>query len=382
LVAAYHDAGINIIMDVVYNHVSSLSNSAFNILAPKYYFRYTINGQPSNGSGCGNETASENAMFRKFMIDSTAFWAKEYKLGGFRFDLMGLHDIDTMNQVVASLKKINPSICVYGEPWTGGASGLSSDYTSAAQANMSAYDGFGSFNDKMRDGLIKGGMSGKAEKGWVTEATAAVPASQDDVVSGVKGFTGTISSDPDKAVIYASCHDNYTLTDRASAAGITDAEQLKYMPMLANALVLTSQGTSFILAGEEFLRTKKGDSNSYASSYAVNELDYALAISNADMVASYKKLIALKQSVDGLHLGKDEAKKVAVDVSADNQISYSIKDTANNKMYKIVHTNGYGKAAAIDMSGYTLELCTHGSVELSASTICPALSTVIGVKSL
>ena len=167
LVKAYNLEGINIIMDVVYNHVNSANGSNFDVLMPEYYYRYNDDGGLSNGSGCGNETASEMPMFRKFMVDSASFWAKEYKLGGFRYDLMALHDIETMNEVVAKLKTINPSICVYGEPWAGGTSPLDST-KAASQANGRSYEGYGQFNDQMRDALIAGGMKAVTSLAWIT----------------------------------------------------------------------------------------------------------------------------------------------------------------------------------------------------------------------
>ncbi|MDE7161910.1 MAG: hypothetical protein K2N65_04025, partial [Anaeroplasmataceae bacterium] len=168
LVMAYNQAGINIIMDVVYNHVNGLERSNFDVLMPGYYFRYN-SGAPSNGSGCGNETASEMYMFRKFMKDSTEFLAREYKLGGFRFDLMGVHDVETMNQLADNLHtNVNQAITVYGEPWAGGTIGLLGA-DPANQSNLNKYVGYGAFNDKMRDALIKGGLSGVDEKGWITD---------------------------------------------------------------------------------------------------------------------------------------------------------------------------------------------------------------------
>jgi len=201
VVRDYNEAGMSIIMDVVYNHVNGIDRSNFDTLMPYYYFRYVSSKTPYNGSGCGNETASEKAMFRKFMIDSTEFWMKEYKLGGFRFDLMGLHDTATMNLLVENLKEINPNALVYGEPWTGGASGLKAS-ESAIQRYANKYKGFGAFNDLLRDSLIKGGLNPVSEKGWVTEASKK--SSIGDLRDSLKGMTGTFTSDPNKMVAYAT----------------------------------------------------------------------------------------------------------------------------------------------------------------------------------
>ena len=388
LVEAYHEAGVNVIMDVVYNHVSGVTNSPFDVTMPGYFFRYNSDGSLSNGSGCGNETASDMPMFRKYMIDSTAFWASEYKLGGFRFDLMGLHDLTTMNALTANLKTIDPTICVFGESWTSGTSTLTTSL-SCQQVNEDEYVGYGAFNDQMRDALIKGGLNAVTAKGWVTNTSAVVATDYTTLISGLKGFTESTTlvgtEDPDKTINYASCHDNYTLYDRCGKAGITDATQLHYMPMLANSLVLTSQGTPFLLAGEEFLRTKNGDGNSYNSGYAVNALDYSLKITNADIFANYQKLILLKESADGLHLDATGAATFRVTMTDDqNQLSYTIADTAASKQYLIVHNNGVGDLPTVDMSGYDLYLDTRNRTDLtlgSATTFLP-FETVIGVKNV
>ena len=354
LVKAYNEAGINIIMDVVYNHVAGLDGSNFDVLMPKYYFRYR-SGVASNGSGCGNETASELSMFRKFMIDSTEFWATEYKLGGFRFDLMGVHDVETMNQLAENLHKINPYITVFGEPWTGGTTALST--TAATQANMALFKGYGQFNDKMRDSLIKGGLCGVSEKGWVSGNVSTT----NDLINGLKGITLASVIDPTKSISYTTCHDNYTLYDRIRAAGISNPDTIKKQAMLANSCVFTSQGITFMLAGEEMLRTKGGDSNSYQSSYEVNQINYALKVRNLDMFENYKKLIALKQNTAVFGKSAEEIlKDVEITKNDDGSlITMKIIDRTNNVEYIICHSNGLIKSLKlVNLSGYTLYLDT------------------------
>jgi len=384
LIADYTKAGINIIMDVVYNHVASAQASNFQALVPGYYFRYNAAGNFSNGSGCGNETASEHYMMRKFIVDSASYWAKEYKLGGFRFDLMGIHDLETMNAVEASCKAILPSICIYGEPWAGGDVALDGSLL-AKQANGNSYVGYGQFNDGMRDALIKSGMNDVSNKGWVSDMDYAHKSDLKNIVEGLRGTTdsATVIADPDKTVNYAACHDNYTLYDRiVLAVGRYDARWTKQMCTLANSVVFTSQGTTFMLAGDEFARTKGMNGNSYNSSYKVNELDYGLKITNASMFASYQKLIALKQKTDGLHLDKAAATNLSIETSGDNEIVFTLKDTANGKTYKVVHANGYGTPAAVNFEGYTsLYLDTlNKNVSLSASTPIANYQTLIAVK--
>ena len=388
LVKAYHDAGIEIIMDVVYNHVSAASGSNFDVLMPNYYYRYTAAGTLSNGSGCGNETASENYMMRKFMVDSIKFWTKEYKLGGYRFDLMGLHDLTTMAELTAEAKKINPHVTIYGEPWTGGTSPLP-ESDSAKQINGNKYNGYGAFNDHLRDALIKGGLSAATEVGWIANIESPIGAlDQNKLLAGIKGATlGSVRiDDPNKTVNYVTCHDNYTLYDRIIATKkFTDADKntIKKMNVLANSVVFTSQGTSFMLAGEEFLRTKGGDHNSYMSSYKVNELDYALKIEHLDMFESYQKLIKFKQETSALHLEQDKASALNVMLSDDcSQIRINLNDTENSTQYVIIHANGLTSNKSYDLTGYTLYWSTlHGTERTLDATFVPErFETIIAYK--
>lgn len=407
VVKSYLDNGINIIMDVVYNHVNSVNGQNFDTLAPGYFFRYTSDGGLSNGSGCGNETASENTMFRKFMEDSTSFWLKEYKLGGFRFDLMALHDLDTMNGLTAKLKEINPNVCVYGEPWTGGSTTLSGT-KQASQANLAKYEGYGQFNDGMRDALVKSGMSGYGESGFVTGSNATVQ----NIASGIIGRTHTSSTyaatDPDKTVNYVSCHDNFTLYDRftayAETNGLTiDDSTKEKMNVLANSFVFTSQGTSFMLAGEEMLRSKGKDlsiaHNSYNAGDEVNQLDYSNLVKYPEMNAAYKKLIALKQDNSAFHLGADEVKALPIyktaglmkiTASDNHEFVYEfpvMKDGASVGTVKVAHANDPADGTSldpVDFEGYELYLDTlspeSSSLELTSSTPIQPYQTVVGIK--
>jgi len=331
-------------------------------------------------------------MMRKFMIDSASYWTKEYKLGGFRFDLMGLHDIETMNELTAACQKINPKIAIYGEPWTGGSTTLSSDLQ-AKQANLSSFVGYGAFNDKIRDALIKGGLNSTTSVGWATSFDTNYKPAGDvaTVVGGIKGITGSSTSgvaDPDKSIAYVACHDNYTIFDRVVLAVYGRlGSWTKPMCTLANSVVFTSQGTSFMLSGDEFLRHKPGtnavsNGNSYNASYDVNALDYNLKITNASMFTTMQKLVSLKQKVDGLHLDAEGIKSLSVTVSSDsNMLTYEINDTANSKTYKIVHACGVGTLPSVDFSGYSLYLDTlESGVTLSAATTISPFQSIIAVK--
>ncbi len=397
LVQAFNGEDINIIMDVVYNHVNSATGSNFDVLMPGYYFRYS-DSKLANGSGCGNETASERAMYRKFMIDSVCFWAEEYKLGGFRFDLMGLHDMETMELLVDALEKINPNIVVYGEPWTGGTSPLP-DSQKANQANASKFEGYGQFNDQMRDALIKGGLNGASQTGWVTNRLNVSGGDMGSIIHGLKGETNYSITNPNTTVNYVTCHDNYTLYDRIQAAGIKDEDTVAKMAVLANSVVFTSNGTTFMLAGEEFLRTKNVDGasadevhNSYQSSYKVNELNYALKIENAGVFDVYKKLIEFKTTCSGLHLEEIEieANYVVTALNGGSAFQIDVKDVANGREYRIVHANGTvrdNNVVTVDFSGYTLWLDTlqptfNVTTNLSAETSVQAYQTIIAYKTI
>ena len=303
MVMALHEAGIGVIMDVVYNHTYEGSTSFFNKTVPNYYYRLDSAGLWMSNSGCGNDTASERAMFRKYMIDSVTYWAEEYHIDGFRFDLMGLHDVETMNQLRTALDEINPDLITYGEGWSmsGG------NYNFPAMANQTSASIMDTrisfFNDQFRDGM----------KGSVFESTGTgflqVPntSNMSSVLTGIRANVGSgnwKAQNPEQTVTYVDCHDNHTLYDRlvASTRGestelyATRYEDLVAMNKMAAAVVYTSQGVPFILAGEEFARTKYGDHNSYMSSPAINKLDWNRTVDYADLVSYYKGLIQLREA--------------------------------------------------------------------------------------
>lgn len=313
MVQSLHQNGIRVVMDVVYNHTMESVESNFNRIVPGYYYRMTADGHFSNASGCGNETASERAMMRKFMIDSVVYWAQEYHIDGFRFDLMGIHDIQTMNEIRDALDQVDASILMYGEGWTGGFSPLP-DYERALKMNMWKLDShIAAFSDNLRDG-IKGSVFSAWERGFIngredmeeTIKFGVVASTQHDEVNyqRVRYANSPWAAEPTQTVNYASAHDNLTLWDKLALSNASDSlEDRIKMNLLSAAIILTSQGIPFFQAGEEFLRSKPRDEagtvfeeNSYNSPDYVNSLKWDRKSDYIDVYNYYRGLIAVRKS--------------------------------------------------------------------------------------
>jgi len=348
MVQALHENGLGVVMDVVYNHTYS-QDSNLNRIVPYYYYRYTNTGDSANGSGCGNETASERRMFRKYMVDSVAYWQTEYHIDGFRFDLMGLHDVDTMQQIEKAVHRIDPEAILYGEGWTGGTSPLRENLR-AVQANIhevkaseGAIGGVAVFNDAIRDGL-KGSVFDAKAKGWISGNVSKTTANQ--VLFGVTGgdhATGASWKVDDALMInYMSSHDNRTLWDiLKNADPNATVEQRLQMNRLGASLVLMSKGTPFFLAGEEMLRTKGGNENSYNASDAVNNIDWEALTPDSDayaMMLCYQQLIALRKANPWLYNGTVagevlEGNAIAAAYTLDGQlVGYLVANPADTPM--------------------------------------------------
>ena len=305
MVLALHRAGIRVVMDVVYNHTYRGEDSHFHAIVPGYYHRQNAAGGFSNGSGCGNEIASDRSMVRKMIVDSLVHWAREYHVDGFRFDLMGLHDLATMKEARRALDRVDRSILLYGEGWTGGDSPL--PYAKRAmKTNVRALDRIAAFSDTIRDG-IKGTVMDHAKGGFVQGAPGFEEAIKSGVVASCphrqvaypKGdaWRGPWAGEPWRCVTYNSCHDNHALWDKLALTSGAEPEAMRVrMNKLAAAIVLTSQGISFLHAGEEFARTKKGVENSYNRPDSVNAIDWRRKRRYADLVAYYHGLVALRKA--------------------------------------------------------------------------------------
>lgn len=315
LVKSLHENGIGVILDVVYNHTFFTKESVFNQTVPGYFYRQKEDGSFSNASGCGNEIASERSMVRKYIIDSLKYWATEFHIDGFRFDLMGILDLETMKAIRAGLDKTNPGLFLYGEGWTADQSPMPENLR-AVKNNIPQLRGIAGFNDDFRDAL-KGNHGSKKSKGFVT----GLELNEESVKFGIVGainhpqinfdFIETLNygwaAEPSQCINYVSCHDNYTLFDKLkmSRAKATDNE-LRKMVKLAGALILTSQGVPFLHAGVEFCRTKGGNGNSYKSPDSVNQIDWSRKEEYHDVFKYYQKLVELRKNHPAFRMNSAE----------------------------------------------------------------------------
>ena len=398
MVQSLHASGLRVILDVVYNHTADTSSN-FNQFVPGYFYRHTAKGAYSNATACGNETASENAMMRKYMIESVVYWAKEYHLDGFRFDLMGVHDIETMNEISAALHKIDPTIFIYGEGWTAGSSPLAEDLR-AVKKNASKLDKIAVFNDDMRDG-IKGGWSDVKSKGFVSGAVGKA----ESVKFGIVGSTQHAQIDynkvnyskvpwaaePYQSINYVSCHDDNTLFDRLKISNpdVSEVDLIK-MDKLANAIVLTSQGVPFLHAGAEMLRTKQGVANSYNSPDSINQIDWSRKAKYKAVVDYYKGLIELRKNHPAFRMPSTQMIQTHLnflDTKDPNIIAYRISGDANGDAWKniLVIFNGNTTDKKINIPTGSWTLATDGNTinekgikQVSAGEIAiPATSAYI-----
>ena len=345
MVQALHRAGIRVILDVVYNHTFDIAGSNFQKTYPDYFYRKTAEGRYSDGSGCGNETASEKPLMREFMKESVEYWVNEYHIDGFRFDLMGVHDIETMNEIRAAVDKIDPSIYIYGEGWSAGACAYPQEKL-AMKANTRELNGIGAFCDDMRDAL-RGPFSDDTKGGFL----AGVKGQEESIKFGIAGAIAhpqidmtkvnyskeAWTNEPSQMIAYVSCHDDMCLTDRlrASIPYIGDDELIR-LDLLAQTAVFTSQGVPFMLAGEEMLRDKKGVHNSYKSPDSINRLDWNNLKRYPQVFDYYKGLIALRKAHPAFRMGSaDEVRKHLEFLDApEGVVAFRLKDNAGGDVWR------------------------------------------------
>lgn len=399
MVKAFHDHGIGVVLDVVYNHTGLTEKSNFNLEVPGYYYRHNKDGSYSNASGCGNETASERAMMRKFMLESVKYWAQEYHIDGFRFDLMGIHDIETMNRIAAELKRINPSAFIYGEGWTGGSSPLSEELR-AVKKNTRFMKNISAFSDDLRDG-IKGSVFEEKSKGFVSGAKNLEESIKFGVVGAIYhnqiiystvNYSDTVwAEQPWQAVSYVSCHDNHTLFDKLkiSRPKATKTE-IKAMHKLANAIVLTCQGIPFLHAGVEMMRTKGGEHNSYNLPDSVNQIDWNWKVENKDVFDYYKAIIALRKNHSSFSLPSAEAvrKHLRFMETQPGLVGFTISGYTNGDTWKqvLVVYNANPKTRKIVLEGeWNLavlgnEVNEQGIRKVSESLDVPGISMLVAFR--
>lgn len=368
MVMALHKAGIRVILDVVYNHTFNIKNSNFQRISPDYYYRKTADGRYSDGSGCGNETASEKPLMRTYMIESVKYWVNEYHIDGFRFDLMGVHDIETMNQIRHEVNNIDPSIYIYGEGWSAGSCAYPTEKL-AMKANAQKLDGIGAFSDEMRDAL-RGPFSDDHKGGFL----AGVSGQEESIKFGIVGAIqhpqvdmtkvnyskAPWTNSPSQMVSYVSCHDDMCLTDRlrTSMPGINTDELIR-LDLLAQTAVFTSQGVPFMLCGEEMLRDKKGVANSFRSPDNINHLDWNNLKKYPEVFDYYSGLIALRKAHPAFRLGNAEAVRQHLEFlsAPSGVVAFRLKNHAGgdawNNIVVILNANRTPQTINIPQSQYT-----------------------------
>lgn len=372
MVQALHKAGIRVILDVVYNHTYSIEGSNFQRTFPDYFYRKTAEGKYSNGSGCGNETASERPLMRKFMLESVRYWAEEYHIDGFRFDLMAVHDTETMNAIRQELDQIDPSIFVYGEGWSAGNCAWPEEKR-ALKAHIGQMPGIAAFSDELRDAL-----RGPFDDDHKGAFLAGIAGSEESIKAGIVGMIAhpqvdylkvnytkePWANEPTQMMAYVSCHDDMCLTDRlrTELPGITDQELVR-LDLLAQTAVLTSQGVPFILAGEEVLRDKQGVHNSFESPITINRIDWSRRAFFPQVFDYYRGLIRLRKAHPAFRLGEAGLVRQHLEFlpSGDGLVAFVLKNHAGgdswNNIYVVLNANREAREVSVPKARYTIVAC-------------------------
>ncbi len=404
MVQSLHKAGIRVVMDVVYNHTFTGEESHLNLLAPSYFYRQNADSTWSNASGCGNETASERPMMRKFIVESVVYWATEYHVDGFRFDLMGIHDIETMNEVRAALDKIDPTIFIYGEGWTAANSPLAEEER-AVKKNAKQLNGIAVFSDDIRDAL-KGSWMHSEIHGFVSGTDSLEESVKFGIAGGIQhgqiDYTKPIYSkapyvnQPTQTINYVSCHDDMCLVDKlkeSKPVGATDAELVRFNK-LAQTVIFTSQGVPFIYAGEEVYRNKKGIHNTYQSPDSINQIDWDFKTKYNDVFTYYHGLIALRKAHPAFRISKAELIQkhlTFLDSIPQNVVAYKLSDHVNGDSWKdiLVILNGNRKAMTLNIpEGNWNIVCHDGQINLTgikpvsgmSFTVAPSSASILYIE--
>ncbi len=397
MVQSLHQAGIRVIMDVVYNHTFTGENSHLNLLVPGYFYRMNPDSTWSNATGCGNETASERPMMRKFIVESVVYWATEYHIDGFRFDLMGVHDIETMNAVREALDRIDPSIIVYGEGWTAGPS-VYPESKRAVKKNAKLLDRIAVFSDDIRDALTGS---------WMHPDIPGFVSGKDSLEESVKfGIVGAIfhpqvdytrliyskepyAKDPIQVINYVSCHDDLCLVDKLKKSLPPDAnvKELMKFDKLAQTVVFTSQGIPFIYAGEEVFRNKKGVHNTYQSPDSINQINWNYKTTYHDIFEYYKGLISLRKLHPAFRLATEQNVQEYlkfIDMNTPNVIAYQLSEHANGDSWReiLVILNGNRKPVEVQIpEGEWNVVCHDGQINLAGISVVKTTNFVVAASS-
>lgn len=375
MVQALHANGIRVILDVVYNHTATLRESNFERTVPGYFYRTLKDGSPANATGCGNETASERTMMRKFMIESVCYWAKEYHIDGFRFDLMGVHDVKTMNKIRKALDEIDPTIFIYGEGWAAGKPQLPQP-AQAIKNNISHMPGISAFSDEFRDSL-RGPFGNDASGAFI----AGVPNHEAGVAFGLAGGIShpqiikkvphVWAQSPQQFISYVSCHDDLCLTDRLKKTlPGASSQDMASLQKLAETAILTSQGIPFIFAGDEMMRSKHGIANSYNSPDSINMISWAGKSMHRDVFDYVKGLIAMRKGHPAFRLGDTEQicrTLRFITVPKDNVVAFLLKGRPLNDSWlnTIVVLNARTEPVTVDIpEGKYWIVCKDGKIDL------------------
>lgn len=372
MVQALHKAGIRVILDVVYNHTFDIEGGNFDRTFPMAYYRYTADGKPSNGSGCGNETASEKSLMRQFMLESMKYWVNEYHIDGFRVDLMGIHDIETMNIIRKELSAIDPNIFIYGEGWTAGTCAYPTEKL-ALKAHIKQMPDIAAFSDELRDAL-RGPFSDNKQAAFL----GGVPGFEESIKAGIAGMIAHPQIDytkvnytkepwanqPTQMISYVSCHDDMCLTDRLKASipeTEYDLDELIRLDELAQTAIFTSQGIPFMLSGEEMLRDKKGVHNSFNSPDEINHLDWNNLKKYPQLFNYYKGLIQMRKNHPAFRLGNAELVRKHLEflpTQHDCLVAFRLKDHAGgdkwNNIYVVLNGNNTIQSINIPKGKYTI----------------------------
>ena len=372
MVQALHKAGIRVILDVVYNHTFDIKGGNFDRTFPMAYYRYTADGKPSNGSGCGNETASEKPLMRQFMLESMKYWADEYHIDGFRVDLMGIHDIETMNLIRKELSSIDPNIFIYGEGWTAGTCAYPTEKL-ALKAHIKQMPGIAAFSDEIRDAL-RGPFSDEKQASFL----GGIAGFEESIKAGIAGMIAhpqvdytkvnytkePWANEPTQMIAYVSCHDDMCLVDRLKASipeAAYDMEEVIRLDQLAQTVVFTSQGIPFMLSGEEMLRDKKGVHNSFNSPDEINHLDWNNLKKYPQVFAYYKGLIQMRKSHPAFRLGSAELVRKHLEFLPTQQdclVAFRLKNHAGgdkwNNIYVVLNGNTNLQSVNIPKGKYTI----------------------------